>query len=259
MAFMRTFWRSAVLVLLLSTFGAAQQTISSTRDPQAVALVQAAVNAMGGPNAAQGIRTAVVSGGSDTVFRSFLWKDDFSGGRHEFRRELTDGTNTRLLASGHGTPANAFNSKARKLRRHVAYSIWPLHLPIVMLYNILQNTNFTLTLGPQVVIDNHTCFQLVAKDESGPVEAVLSVQRWYIDTATGIPVRLEHRVTDAMTVEGYETGKVDYSDFRSVSGVLIPFQLVTSQNGKKTGTVTVTSVVLNSPISSSDFDIPGVQ
>jgi hypothetical protein len=259
MAFTRTFWRSAVLVLLLSTFGAAQQTISSTRDPQAVALVQAAVNAMGGPNAAQGIRTVVASGGTDTAFHSFLWKDDFSGGRHEFRRELTDGTNTRLLVSGHGTPAAAFDNKARKLRKHVAYAIWPLHLPIVMLYDVLQNTNYSLTLGPQAVIGNHTCFQLLAKDESGPVEAALSVQQWYIDATTGIPVRLQHRVADAMAVESYETAKVDYSDFRSVNGVLIPFQLVTSQSGKKTGTVTLTSVVVNSPISSSDFDIPGVR
>jgi len=259
MTFACIFRRGLAAVALVTVFSAAQQAPTFARDPQAVALLQATITAMGGLSAAQNISTVTARGNTDTALPSFVFEDDFSGGGHEFRRQLTDGTNTRLVVSGHGNPASAFNNKTVKLRQHVAYAMLPLHTPVIILLNILQNTNYNLALAPQVVIGTHTCFQLLANDASTPVAAALSVQRWYIDATTGLPVRIQHRVADATYVESYDIANVDYSTFQSVNGVLIPFSLVTSQNGKQTGTVTLTSVVLNLPISSSEFDIPGVQ
>jgi hypothetical protein len=253
-------WRSLAAVALATVFSAAQQTPTvATTDPQAVALLQAAITAMGGQSAAQSINSAVASGSNSTAFHGFVWKDTFSGGQHEFRRELTDGTNTRLLASGHGNPATGFNGKARKLYPHVAYAMWPLHLPIVILNNILQNPNYRATLGPQIIIGNSMCNQVLVKDQSNPVTTSLSVQRWYLDASTGLPVRVQYRIADAISVEDYETGYIDYSDFRSVSGVLVPFQLAASKDGKSTGVVAIASMQLNVTISASDFDISGVQ
>jgi len=255
----RRLWECALVLVGLSLLSTAQQTPSVARDPQAVALVQAAINVMGGSGAAQGINTVVATGTTNTAFHSFVWKDDFSTGQHAFRREITDGTNTRLLLSNQGTPASAYNSKTRALRPHVAYAMWPLHVPIIVLSNILQNANYGLSLGPQVTVGSSVCNQILAKDASNPVTTSLSVQQWYLDATTGLPVRVQYRIADGLSVEGYAHGSIDYSDFRSVNSIAVPFQLATSQDGKSTAVVTITSIQFNAPVSASDFEISGVQ
>jgi len=247
-----------IAAIFLAVGGAAQQAPAPARDPQAVALLQAAINAMGGQAVAQSITTVSASGSIDAGSKSFTWEDDFTSG-HEFRRQLTDGFKTRLLVSGHGNPATAVDSKSKGLNQHVAYAIWPLHVPIVMLSRILQNTNYSLALGNQVTIGNSVCYEVIAKDQSGPVAKLLGSQRWCFDATTGLPLRLEYRVPDTAYVESFEVETVDYSDFRKVSGILMPFSLVISKNGKATNTATVDSVDLNAAIGSSEFDIAGVQ
>ena len=82
------------------------------RDPQAVALVQQSLAAMGA-QAASTILNAQVQGAlvpatnSDVPSGTFSWLDDFSGSTYEFRHELDTAEAVRVEVSGHGSPAGA--------------------------------------------------------------------------------------------------------------------------------------------------------
>src|SRR5258707_1111645 len=83
------------------------------REPQAIAVVEQAVAALGGADAQQTVRTAVIRGTMQTAdspaASSFLWEDDLSGKVPEFRKEIRSVGSVHIFISGHGEPAHQRN------------------------------------------------------------------------------------------------------------------------------------------------------
>lgn len=72
----------------------------------------------------------------------------------------------------------------------------------------------------------------------------------HVETATG---RIARSVA-TLDVPGMSTGFVaDYSDFRTVDGVLFPFREANFASGQATGQTTITEVVVNPPLTDKDF------
>jgi hypothetical protein len=72
----------------------------------------------------------------------------------------------------------------------------------------------------------------------------------YVDTVTGRIVRS----SGILDVPGMKTNfAADYSDFRSVDGVLFPFQELNAAAGQTTGGATVTKITLNPPLAGGEF------
>lgn len=79
-----------------------------------------------------------------------------------------------------------------------------------------------------------------------------SLVKLYFDKESGLLVR---QVRDANTIVGPNPTQVDYSDYRDVSGIKIPFHWVVSWTDNRT-TWDITNVQLNVPIDAAKFAKP---
>jgi len=79
-----------------------------------------------------------------------------------------------------------------------------------------------------------------------------SLVKLYFDKESGLLVR---QVRDANTIVGPNPTQIDYSDYRDVSGIKIPFHWVVSWTDNRT-TFDMTDVQLNVPIDAAKFAKP---
>lgn len=88
-----------------------------------------------------------------------------------------------------------------------------------------------------------------------PAAEQLSIVDFYLDATTGLPVATqfnEHPDNNAATNIAVE---VDFSNYQSVNGVLVPMHIQRMRNGSPLIDITVTEVELNSGLSLSQFSI----
>ena len=92
------------------------------------------------------------------------------------------------------------------------------------------------------------------------------VQDWYLDSATGLPARVEYRVPDERDAARYTTLILSYSDYRQIQGALFPWLLqmkvkpisMPGANLEIGGATTYRVTTLTTDgVSDSEFDLPG--
>lgn len=257
------------LAILLGIFAVAfstcaQQTsippspTAPVRDPQAIAVVQSAIAAMGGIGVASGIQDLTVQGtlqdvtGTSGQTIGFTWRNSGS----EFRQELQQaGTTVRISLSGHGTPGDFRNGAWVSPPYHESRANLPYYVPIYVLYSEISNPSYTLsyvgstTVGGRPAIQIHTC------DESDLFSHMVLPQDWYFDSASGLPLQVNFRIPSDTDAATSQAGTIQFANFQVVSGVAVPFQ-ITLQEGPVSSTQIVSSVQFNTGISPSEFDPP---
>jgi hypothetical protein len=254
---------SFVLILGSSPRLNSQQFATAVqRDPQSVAAIQNAIVAMGGASAIAQVQNTIAQGsvlpaqGSTTPIGSFTMKDHFGAQGHEFKDAFQSAALTQTLASGHGNPGLLSNGHTKNLNPWSANSRLPVHLPAMILSGLLANANCNIISAGQATINGHTAIQIHFYVDTDIVQQTLSVQDWYFDPATGLPLRVEYRIPDTSNPTIFISAAADFSDFRPIKGVLFPFHILAYQDGKPQNLLAVTSVAINQSISSSDFDAP---
>jgi hypothetical protein len=227
------------------------------RDSAALAVIQQAVIALGGFKAAGQIANATVTGtiqptsGSHLKAGTFVWID----APPEIRYEVRTSDGTQVFASGHGYPANQRNAATMPLLQHMATAILPFHLPALVLARELQDTCYTIrlvgigTVGGVPVVCVHISL------DADPVSAMVTPQDWYFDTSSGLPVRVLHRLPDNHHADEYIREADDFSNFRAVNGLLVPFCMVSYEDEAPEATATINSVTFNTALSSTQFDL----
>jgi hypothetical protein len=228
------------------------------RDPQGLAIMQNALANLGGVGAISQVSSwsvqaqsqAASSGAGQTG--SVVWM----GEGPEFRVEFTGSTNHTIMVTGHGTPANVTNGAVQNLPPR---TFTPRFLPtsvITVLASEYQNPGTsvafagTTTLGTEAV----TVVQTSAWVKYKP--AALAPETWYFDQGTGLPVRVEYRLVDQTNSANFIVAAVNLADYRAVSGILFPFQIVFSRAGQIGETITVGTIEVNVAIAASEFDPP---
>jgi photosynthetic reaction center cytochrome c subunit len=96
-----------------------------------------------------------------------------------------------------------------------------------------------------------------AKIEEHPVQVIQgtsgkSLVKLYFDKSSGLLVR---QVRYADTIVGPNPAQVDYSDYRDVSGIKMPFHIVISWTDGRT-TIDIKDIQLNAPIDAAKFAKP---
>ena len=232
---------------------------STVRDPQAIALVEQALAALGGADAQQTVRTAVIRGTMQTAdspdASSFLWEDDLSGKVPEFRKEIRSGNSVHVFISGHGEPAHQKNGRLRKLARQVALAVPPLYLPGVILAGQLRDQSRSF----QFVNDNSGFSHVRTAWNFGSATAFNYPQDWYLDPSTKLPVRVQYMVPSTQMLGHMEPASMDFSDFRVISGIAVPFKIIGHGAGQQARTFAVTSVQTNTIIGPTHFELNGGQ
>lgn len=253
---------AATLTLLLGLAGLAptlhaQGRSAPTRDPAAVAAIETAIAAMGGPMVGS-VSDSVAVGRAETPGQSrgrpgnFVWKD--SG--EEFRREFAGPDGNQVFVSGHGRPAFSRGQSVRRLNYHVARANPPLHLPAVVLFRQLQNQGYSFELVGDDTWAGQPVTRVRTRLDSDIVGQLVTPQEWLFDQLTGLPLRVEYRVPRNNNAQKFTEGATEFSDFRPVAGVLVPHRLVGYLEGAQQVVATLTAVSFNQGISPSEFDSP---
>jgi hypothetical protein len=250
-------------ILLLSVPVWAQQTqqpqqtppLTAARDPQAVAVVQAALAAFGGSAAAQSLQVLAqvqVPGASGSETSTLTWEVAGS----EFRIALSDAGGSSVIVTGHGNPSAITNGNAEVVPKHVIEAMFIPAFAGAILAREFQSPNYFLRYRGVETL-NGTPTTVVETMLTTAPNAPLTRQIWYFSNATRLPVRVIYRVPADQTPLAFMPEAVDLSNFTPVSGGLYPFSIGVSQQGKLVASITLQSVNPNANIPSTDFDPAG--
>jgi hypothetical protein len=234
-------------------------TTAANKDPQALELIQQAIDAMGGVGAFAGIRDCTVQGqvqvAPDSPFYSggFVWKN----AGWEFRYENPRADGVQILASGHGKPATSQNGAVSPASLQAGLATTPPYLMPKLLVDALQNPNIEISSVLAGQVGGKTAVQIAVFDTSSKLATSLTSQVWYFDPSSTVPLRVEYREpsdSDANITVGVS---VEFSDFRNVSGIGVPFQIASYQDDKLDSVFSLKSVQFNIGIDPSEFDLMG--
>lgn len=243
------------------TLTAQSPSAAPVRDSAAVTALTQAVAAMGGANAISAIQNARSQGtitpapGSTTMAGGFIWVNDFSGGGYEFRNEFQANGKTKVFASGHGNPAFSNGNRVRKFFSHVSYAEPPYHLPAIMLARELADPNSSIQMKGTAIVNGRPAIHIQTSVNTGPIETVLSPQNWYLDAATGIPLRVEYRTPNTLDLMDYHLAAADFSNYKIVNGIAVPFTITAWEDGAVVSVATITGFAFNPGTVSTDFDL----
>ena len=121
------------------------------RDPSALGVLQLSLDAMGGAAAWNIVKSTRVSGqyagGDSSGQRSITWTNDWSNGRHRFRRDTkVNGSDITYIQDGSNAPKNISNptQPAPPTLDFVDSSI--VHLPAVAITHVISDTSYGLSM-----------------------------------------------------------------------------------------------------------------
>lgn len=251
---------AAVLAIASHTsFSQTPNTAGAQRDAQAVATLQKAVNVMGGA-AVAGIQdcTAQASVQPTPDAHSSPYTITYKNSGDKFRYESArDGITTLTASDGHQYSRQVGTGKVERLLGHLLFAEFPKHLVAWVLYQRLQNQNYSLYYAGTATVNGRGVVRVSTRRESDSDWASLTAQVWSFDATTGLPVRVDWVIPLAQNADETVNATLEFSNYQQISGVLVPFQIITTVGGIKIDTTTLTGATLNSGISSTQFQLGG--
>lgn len=197
----------------------------------------------------QGISQQIESGASSQS-RSFTWT--VSG--NDFRSELSGGGHSYVFVSGHGSPQSSIDGKTHTINDHVARAMLPFYFPEYTLSAEINNSAYTIFYVGAESLDGRSVIHLHTSDDTDDIGALVTPQEWYFDPTTFLPLRVEFRMPANENAEIYHTGAFDFSNYRTIDGLQVPYSLTYYDQGKSRASIAIQSFILNSQPSASLFD-----
>jgi hypothetical protein len=231
---------------------------SAVRDPQALEVLQKTIALMGGSTNIGQIQGVIIQGqltaapGALAKDGSFSW--EMSG--PELRFESTNPSGALVIVSGHGKPAQISGGGIQGLKSH---QMRPLFVPALIgwvLFQEFQNEKYSIRFDGLDTLDTVPVEVVTTVAETSYPENVVTPQKWYFQTSTGLPIRVEFRSPNPNLPAVFIQSAFEFSDFRSVSGMLFPFLVKSSISGQSFESFTINSIQLNASVKPADFDGP---
>lgn len=232
------------------------QAQGPVRDPAAVATVQSALARMGVSQ--NSITSSIVQGtyqsGGASSTSTFIW--EFQRSEFRFGADVQSG----VLVSGHGKPAISQNGSVTPLPTYVAVAtISPL--PFLALSNPLANGNYSIQLIGAANVNGRQAVQVRTSLDTDPVTSEVTMQDWYFDSNTGLPLWVSFQRPDLHNAVVGSIGSFSFSNVRNLAGVWLPMQIVAYDGDLATahlaGMFSIGSLSFNVAIPDSDFDLVG--
>ena len=194
------------------------------RDADAVKVVQASINAMGGAPAIGQAQNCIIRAyvqqssepnkPNDTV----VWT--ISGS--EFRSDLSTTQGIETMATGHGKPFHSAQGRTLNLPAHVTRALFPAPAVAQVLLRALQDNTRSLEYRGTSTIESVPVNVVGTASQASRLDASITQQTWYFDNATGLPVRVEYSVPGAQILTRSAKSALNFSNFQAMSGVLYP-------------------------------------
>src|SRR5271169_4965638 len=251
------------ILLLVVVSAAAQQSTPPTaqppqRDTQALAAIQNAISMLGGPALSQ-VRDASIQGniqilsGSSQQGVSVVWEDAWGKGVTAFRRESHVGGSVSVLISNSGQPVDLQDGITTKVPQHIGFSCAAIHLPGIILAAQLNNPAYSFQFMGTTALNGLPAIHIQSALSTDPIASALSVQDWYFDSSSGLPLRVDYRIANSPDLMNPGIASMQFANFQSVSGILVPFRLTETGLTGDQDVVTITSATFNSNLSPSQF------
>lgn len=244
------------------TLAHAQNATSSSpqpvRDAQAIAAVQQSIAAMGGVAAIAQIQNSVVSGTNalpnsndtpaQTATDTFTWT--FAGA--QFRLDDVAGSGSHVLVSSGGSPQDFHDGAWMPVSPLLVRTNLAYHIPVLVLFQELQSSGYSFIFVGSTALNGKSAVHVQTRDDSDATGTLFTLQDWYFDPATGLPLRVEYPIPVSQNPSDSLRASIDFSNFQAVSGIEVPFQLVIVE-GPISFTASVTSATFNTSVNSSGF------
>jgi hypothetical protein len=249
----------------------AQNTSGIERSPEAIAVIQRAVNASGGVTSVNGIQDVVATGtvsvpinADKTTLTSLTLSEK---GLDQLKIDSVFPTGKRSFYYSHDAVSRKDHDGSMvPLRGDDSFKIVSHFFPLTSLAAALQDTSYSVNLTETTTDETsgHTLYHLrVQRHKSatkGPVQRDQSsvALDYYIDASTTLIVRVQHlhldrgRMPSALGRNPLEIYSFD--DYRLDGGLLLPHQIVTSVDKRPISTITIDSYKLNTGLRESDFN-----
>jgi hypothetical protein len=262
---MRSALFGLLIFVLLGASGLAQQPTSSpqatatppVQDPQAVNVLNQALNFAGGTAAIVAIQdytaTGVVTYNSDQDLHGSVTIQGM--GSNEFRMDATLPEGVRSFAVTQGVVVTkAEDGKVSSLAPQTfapSSDAFPYETPIFassialpwrQLARVLGSSGFSISYQGIVKIDGHSVHEIRFQHINAGVgpsndQAIQPASREvFIDTSTFQVVMTED------IVPKHSTHRLHYSDYRPMSGIMIPFSVIEELDGSQTWAVQLSEV-----------------
>ena len=229
--------------------------LTAHRDSQALAVIQKAINSLGGAATISQVKDWKViaqrqtSAASPSPSGKIIWE----AAGAECKSDFPSPNGRSILTTGHGNPIRAVGGVAEPVAPYVVHAMFVPSLVGALLLTEFQDQNRSFELAPQNA--QNSAFTIIKTySVVNQSDRVATEQTWYFDTGTGLPTRIEYRFPNSKNPTQFGTTSVDLSNFKSIGNVLYPFQIVMSQLGLKMADVTVQSITVNTNIPASEFD-----
>jgi hypothetical protein len=249
----------AALLSLLSQSSTQQAAPEVERDPQAVAVLQASVRAMGGTVPSDSIATGSITivAGSQTSAGTIRI---LTRGTNQSSEQITLPQSTYSVTYSGGLAGESINSATASIPIERTVTSQSVCFPLPFLAAALANPDESIqnialeTLGQQSLqhlrIQNtfasHPVFQQFADFATFDV---------WLNANTGLPERISFvrrngsGATPGIPLDAY------FSAYKTTSGVAYPTQINLSLNGTPWTTITISSVAFNTGLTDSSFSV----
>jgi hypothetical protein len=200
----------SILVLCTPLFAqqAQQATAAPASDPQAVAVVQAAITSLGGATAIGQAQSWTFQATLQGPITSDSWSD--------------------MVTRYSGKPAATASGTATAPRRRAAPSLLLPALVGAVLLQESQDPFYIMTNGGPTTLGSEAVAQIIFSRAGTPLA---DAQTWYFDKTTGLPAQVEFKLPAQIGQMRSPLGVVVLSDYQAVSGVLHPFHIAMSIQG----------------------------
>src|SRR6266403_1462703 len=231
---------------------------AAQRDPQALAVLNQAVTAMGGsvPGDSSATGTVTITAGSDTQAGTIKI---LTRGSSQTLEQITtsSGSAQVVYSNGFANDSNHIATKA-KYSLELATSSQSALFPLPLVSAVLSSSDFALQYIGQENIDGAGCHHLRTWNtySSQPDLQYLSpfsYREIWINATTGLPSRIAYSMRAGSGAEPSIAVEVSYSNYQSAGGVLFPFQISRSLNGTPWMTIIISSVSFNNGLTDSTF------
>ncbi|HZP33659.1 MAG TPA: hypothetical protein VFB23_09905 [Candidatus Acidoferrales bacterium] len=244
-------------LLLLCASLSAQQTTTATRDPQALSVLSQALTGAGGTQAIAAIIDYTATGNITYNANSNLQGNVILRGLgfSDFRLDATLPVGVRSVAILQGQLTEKTESTTAVPGQAPAFPS-NFVLPFLQLRIVVQSPNFKLSYIGVVQTDGHSAYQirvqriLPAGVDPYGLTTTFRTRDFFIDTTTFQVVMTQ----EALGVK-HQVRKVHYADYRSVSGLLVPFSIIEEQVARQTITIQLDQINFNTGLQESAFEL----
>jgi outer membrane lipoprotein-sorting protein len=181
-------------------------------------------------------------------------------GPDQFRLDVTlpQGLQTWVVNQGKGALRDA-NGTTNRMRYQDAVNLGGFTFPYFELLAAARNTSTSIVnfgsrqLGIRQVYQIRIQQNLPPGTDPSGILSSLTIRDYFVDASNHQVVRIQDtKYPEGNTTTGY-SHVVDFADYRTVSGVQVPFSITESNEDQRTWTIQLNSVAFNAGLSDTSF------